>query len=68
MVTYAGKSMDNVDQWRCISTDIVTVGNQILTNDSYSNEKFKNGDEIVLMDTTQIYLYDEENKTLALFA
>lgn len=64
MFTSAGKSMDNVMQYRGLSTDIVTTSGKTLTNDETVNRKLKNGDECYCMDNGDTYLYDEENQTL----
>ena len=64
MFSYAGRSMDNVNQYRGLSTDIVNSGGKILTNDETINRKLKNGDEVYCFDNGDTYIYDEENGTL----
>lgn len=68
MVTFAGYSMENVRQWRCLSTDIVTDKNgKILTNDQNVNKQFRNGDEVSLINKVGIYQFDQENATLCIY-
>lgn len=51
---------------QCKSTDLVKTGVKTLTSDETINSELKNGNPVFCMDTKDLYLYDEENKTLVL--
>ena len=66
MITCAGRSMSNVMQYRGISSDIVKENGKILTNDYIINGDLNNGDELYIIDTQEVYIYNKENETLVL--
>ncbi len=66
MITCAGRSMSNVMQYRGISSDIVEENGKILTNDYIVNGDLNNGDELYIIDTQEVYIYNKENETLVL--
>ena len=48
----------------CLSSDILIQNDKILTKDTEINKILTNGAEVYCIDTSESYLYDEENKTL----
>lgn len=48
----------------CLSKDILVQNGKTLTTDTIINNTLTNGSEVYCIDTSECYLYDEENKTL----
>ena len=48
----------------CLSKDILVQNGKTLTTDTLINMTLTNGSEVYCIDTSECYLYDEENKTL----
>ena len=56
-----------IKHYRCRTTDIVNNGTTIKFKDEYYNKSLKNGDEVYVFagdSIGDVYIYDEENKTL----
>ena len=65
MISLSGKSSDNINHFRGLSSDV--TANKHLPNANgimaCTGTKLSNGDELYCMDNGDTYLYDEENKT-----
>ena len=64
MISLSGKSSDNINHFRGLSSDV--TANKHLPNANgimaCTGTKLSNGDELAIMDGSQdVYLFDEEN-------
>ena len=53
-------------QYRGLSSDVISDNGKYITNNDTVNKKLNNGDELYIIDTQEVYIYNKENETLVL--